>query len=63
MTKNSTESTLPCTVTRKRSRFIINFLLMEVLLVLIVLRLLLWPARMLNKGVRMAAKWTLSQYR
>ena len=63
MTKNSTGSTLPCIATRKRSRCVINFLLMLVLLVLIVIRLMLWPARMLNKWIKMAAKWMLSQYR
>jgi len=63
MTKILTRSTLPCIVTRKRSRCIINSLLMIVLLVLTALYLLLWPARMLTKGVRMAAKWTQSQYR
>ena len=63
MTKNLTGGTLPCIVTRKRSRYIINFLLTEALLVLIVLRLLLWPVRMLNKGIGMSAKWLMSQYR
>ena len=63
MMKNLTGSTLPSIERRKLSRCIMNFLLMEVLVVLIVLRLLLWPARMLNKGIRMAAKWALSQYR
>ena len=63
MMKNSTGSTLPNIVTRKLSRYIINFLLMATLTVLIVLRLLLWPVRLLNKGLGMSARWTLSQYR
>ena len=63
MTKISTGSTLPSTVTRKRSRYIINSLLMVVLLVLTVLYILVWPVRMLTRGIKAAAKWTLSQYR
>ena len=33
------------------------------LTVLVVLRLLLWPVRMLNKGLGMSARWMLAQYR
>ena len=63
MMKNLTGSLLPCIVTRKRSRCIINFLLMIMLTVLIALRLMLWPARLLWQGLGMSARWTLSQYR
>ena len=63
MMKNLTGSTLPSIVTRKRSRCIINFLLMILLTVLIALRLLLWPARLVWQGLGMSARWTLSQYR
>ena len=60
---NLTGSLLPSIVTRKRSRCIINFLLMALLTVLIALRLMLWPIRLLWKGLGMSARWTLSKYR
>ena len=33
------------------------------LVILVLLRLLLWPVRMLNKGIGMSARWLMSQYR
>ena len=34
-----------------------------VLVIVVVLRLMLWPIRLLNKGLRLSAMWMLSQYR
>ena len=40
-----------------------NKMLSIVLVIVVVLRLLLWPVRLLNKGLGMSARWTLNQYR
>ena len=40
-----------------------NFLLMEGLIVVFLLRLLLWPVRKLNQGLRLSGMWMLRQYR
>ena len=53
-----------------------NTMLSIVLVIVVLLRLVMWPLRLLrsavgrllpkgrkNKGIRMAGKWTLSQYR
>ena len=56
MMKISTGSSLPSIVRRKRSRCIINSLLMIMLLVMIALRLLLWPTRLLWQGLGKSAR-------
>ena len=45
------------------SLYIINSLLMTGILLIAILRLLLWPVRMLNKGLGMSGRWMLAQYR
>ncbi len=40
-----------------------NTMLSIVLVIVVLLRLVMWPLRLLNKGLMMAGKWTLSQYR
>ena len=40
-----------------------NTMLSIVLVIVVVLRLMLWPVRLLNKGLRLSANWTLAQWR
>ena len=40
-----------------------NTTLIIVLVVVALLRLLLWPVRVLNKGLMQAAQWTMRRYR
>ena len=40
-----------------------NTMLSIVLVIVVLLRLIMWPLRLLNKGLQMAGKWTLGQYR
>ena len=40
-----------------------NTMQSSVLVIVLTLSLLLWPIRMLNKGLKMVDKWTLSHYR
>ena len=40
-----------------------NTMLSIVLVILVLLRLLLWPVRKLSQGLRLAAMWMLRMYR
>ena len=57
MTKISTGSTLPSIVRGRLSHYTMNFLLLTGLMVVFMLRLLLWPVRVLNKGLRLSGTW------
>ena len=57
MMKNLTRSILPCTGRERLSRYIINSLLIVGVMVLVVLRIMLWPVRMLHKGLGLSGRW------
>ena len=40
-----------------------NTMLSIGLVIVVILRLLLWPVRLLNKGLRLSGMWMLKQYR
>ena len=50
------------TARRKLSRFVFNSILAIMLLLFVILRVLLWPLKMLNKGLGMAARWMYGQW-
>ena len=50
-------------VKRKLSRLAFNSILAIVVLVFLILRVLLWPVRMLNKGLAMSAEWMVREWR
>ena len=63
MMKNLTSGLRMSTVKRKLSRFIFNSMLAMFLLVFVSLRVMLWPVRMLNKGLGMSAQWMVREWR
>ncbi len=47
-----------------RTRSLLSDMMLSIVLVIVVvLRLMMWPIRLLNKGLRLSAMWMLSQYR
>ena len=46
----------------KTRNLVRNMMLSTGLVIVVVLRLILWPLRMVNKGLRMSGKWMLSQW-
>jgi hypothetical protein len=51
------------TAKRKLSRFVFNLILAIMLLLFVILRVLLWPLKMLNKGLGMSAQWMVREWR
>ena len=62
MMKNLTSGLRMSTAKRKLSRLFFNLILTIVLLLLVSLRLLLWPVKMLNRGLGMAARWMYKEW-
>ena len=63
MMKHLTSGLLLSTAKRKLSRLIFNLILLLALIVLTSLRVMIWPIRMLNKGLGMSARWMLREWR
>lgn len=61
--KNLTSGLRLSTAKRKLSRLVFNSILAVMLLLALAFRILLWPLRLLYKGLGMSARWMVSQWR
>ena len=63
MMKHLTSGSLLSTAKRKLSRLVFNLILLTALILLTSLRILVWPVRMLNRGLWLSAEWMWKEWR